>query len=97
MAVAVCAKGDSKRFLVGVITSVYSTRLEVHYYSSFEGDEFGRYQKVVDPASQLKGKPWRGEFETKDVVVYFDDFDSNGKIPAPAADQIRNALNELSD
>ena len=96
MAVAVCAKGDSKRFLVGVITSVYSTRLEVHYYSSFD-DEFGRYQKVVDPASQLKGKPWRGEFETKDVVAYFDDFDSNGEIPALAADQIRSALNELSD
>ena len=95
MAVALCAKGDQKRFLVGIIVEILPEHLVVHYYSSGNGDEFGVYKQVIDPASQLKGRPWRGEFDIKDVVVCFDDFE-DGKIPQVAVDQIFNSLKRLS-
>ena len=86
---ALCAKGARKRFLVGFIVSVHVERLAVYYYAS--DDEFGQYQRVIDLASKVKGQPWQGEFETKDVVVYFDEFEE-GKIPSVAVDQIIEAL-----
>ena len=91
MAVALCAKGDRKRFLVGLIVDVNFDHVVIHYFASPKDDEFGQYTQVIDPASQIKGKPWQGKFANKDVLLYFDELQS-GKIPPAAVDGIKAGL-----